>query len=218
MNPRRSAGRDVRSPEGLRHRRRFMAERFSAAILAIVVPATAIMTRAFVPSLAAQAPTPTERVTFQEAIKLAIERNPSSAIAAAGILRAEGLLTEARAANRLQVNGGITTTTLNRGVEFGGQTVAPQNSVVANLDVRMPLLAAAQWARRAQAEDTRHVADLSETDAHRQIAFATADAFISIIASRRAVEASERARDVARSHFDRARELPQVGQGCRVCA
>lgn len=166
--------------------------------------------------LSAQAPPPAERITFQEAIKRAVERNPSSAVAAAGILRAEGLLADARAASRLQVNGTVMTTTLNKGVEFGGRTVSPRNSLLANLDVRMPLFAAAQWARRAQAEDSRHVAELSETDVHRQIAFAAADAYITIIATRRAVDASERARDVARAHFDLARELQQGGTGSRL--
>ena len=40
----------------------------------------------------AQAPVPAERVTFDEAIQRAIRNNPSAAIAAAGILRAEALL------------------------------------------------------------------------------------------------------------------------------
>ena len=40
----------------------------------------------------AQTPAPAERVTFDEAIRRAVEKNPSAAIAAAGILRAEGLL------------------------------------------------------------------------------------------------------------------------------
>src|SRR5436309_8643267 len=66
-------------------------------------------------TVSAQLPAPTERVDFQEAIRRAVERNPSAAIAAAGVLRAEGLLAEARSATRLQVNGTVTTTTLNRG-------------------------------------------------------------------------------------------------------
>ena len=166
--------------------------------------------------LSAQAPPPTERVTFQQAITRAIERNPSSARAAAGILRADALLREARAATLLQVNGDVTTTTLNRGVEFAGLTVTPRNSLLASLDVRMPVLAAAQWARRAQAADARQVAELGETDAHRQLAFATADAYLTIIARRRVVEANARARDVARVHFDLAHELQQRGTGSRL--
>ena len=51
----------------------------------------------------AQPPAPAERITFQDAVARAIARNPSSAVAAAGILRAEGLLLEARSATRLQV-------------------------------------------------------------------------------------------------------------------
>ena len=59
----------------------------------------------------AQAPAPTERVSFRDAIARAVEKNPSSAIAAAGILRAEALLTEVRANTRLQINGTVATTT-----------------------------------------------------------------------------------------------------------
>src|SRR5205823_11295994 len=115
--------------------------------------AAAIVAQGFSAALvSAQPPAPAERITFQEAITRAVDRNPSSAVAAAGIIRAEGLLVEARSAIRPQVNGFITTTTLNSGIEFAGQTVSPQNSVVANLDVRGPILAAAQWARRTQAE------------------------------------------------------------------
>jgi outer membrane protein TolC len=176
-----------------------------------------VVAQGFSPAIAAaQPPAPAERLTFQEAIKRAIERNPSSAVAAAGILRAEGLLVQARAATRPELNAFVTTTTLNSGVEFGGQTVSPQNSVLANLDLRAPIFAAAQWARRTQAEDTRRVAEANEADAHRQVAFAAADAYISIIASRRDVEATVRARDTARAHFDLARELRQGGTGSRL--
>jgi len=179
--------------------------------------AAAIVAQGFSAAIvSAQPPAPAQQMTFQEAITRAVDRNPSSAVAAAGIIHAEGLLVEARSAIRPQVNGFITTTTLNSGIEFAGQTVSPQNSVLANLDVRGPLLAAAQWARRTQAEDTRHVAELTESDAHRQIAFATADAYISIIASRRQVDSTVRARDVARAHFDLARELREGGTGSRL--
>jgi len=167
-------------------------------------------------SFAGQTPVPVERVTFDEAVRRAIERHPSSAIAAAGILRAEALLTEARSASRVQVNGNVTTTTLNRGVEFDGATVTPRNQVNASLDVRYPLFAPARWARRTQAEDTRQVAEANVEEVKRQTAFATADAYLTIIARRRVVAANETARDVARAHFDLARELEQAGTGSRL--
>jgi outer membrane protein TolC len=165
---------------------------------------------------AAAQPQPAERVTFDEAVRRAVERHPSAAIAASGILRAEALLTQTRSAARLQVAGSLTTTTLNRGVEFEGTTVTPRSSLLGTLDVRMPLYAPAQWARRAQAADQVEVAALSAAETRRQIALATADAYLAIIARRRVVEANVRARDVARAHFDLATELERGGTGSRL--
>src|SRR5262245_59487977 len=163
-------------------------------------------------------PAPVTRVTFSEAIRRAQDNNPTVAAAAAGILRAEGLVGQARAATLLQLSGNITTTTLNTGIEFAGQTVTPRNSVTASLTAGMPILAAAAWARRAQAQDTRHVAELTVVETRRQIAFATADAYLAILAQRRIVESSLRARDAAKAHFDLARELEQRGTGSRLNA
>ena len=168
------------------------------------------------PAPAGQPPTPVERVSFDEAVRRAIDRNPSAAVAAAGIERAEALLSAARADTSLQVNGNLSTTTVNRSIEFEGTTVSPRNQVTAALDVRMPLLAPARWARRAQAEDARDIAGLSAADARRQIALATADAYLRVIAQRRVMEANARARDTARAHFDLARELEQRGTGSRL--
>lgn len=165
------------------------------------------------PSLAAQPPNPLERVTFEEAVTRAVRNNPSVATAAASILRAEGLLDQARAGSRLQVNGSVVTTTLNRGVEFDGTRVTPRNQLAATLDVRMPLYAPARWARAAQAADNKEVAELSADDVRRQTALATADAYLTIIVRRRAVEANVVARDTARAHFDLAHELQRSGAG-----
>src|SRR2546422_10967125 len=143
-----------------------MERRIAAAIVVVMM---AVLTHA-------QTPAPADRVSFQDAIKRAIDKNPSSAIAAASILRADALLAEAHAGTRLQINGSLSTTTLNRGVEFQDTTVVPRNSVTASLDVRMPLFAPARWARRAQAEDTKNVAELSANTVRRQTALATADA------------------------------------------
>jgi outer membrane protein len=170
------------------------------------------------PRAVAQAPTPTERVTFDEAIRRAVEKNPTVVAAATGILRAEGLIRQARAATRPQIVGNVTTTTLNTGVEFQGSVVTPQNQVTASVTADMPIVAAAAWARRAQAEDTRTVSQLALADTRRQIALATADAYLTIIASRRVVESTARSRDVAKVHFDYATELEQKGSGSRLNA
>ena len=164
----------------------------------------------------AQTPQPVERVSFAEAVQRAISKNPSSAIAAAGILRADALLGEARSATRLQVNGSLTTTTLNTGVTFQDTTVTPRNSITAALDVRMPLYAPAAWARRVQAQDQRDVALLGVAEIKRQTALAAADAYLTIIARRRVVDAVVRASEVAQAHFELARELQDRGIGSRL--
>jgi outer membrane protein TolC len=169
-----------------------------------------------VAAASAAQPQPAERVTFAEAIQRAVQRNPSSAAAAASILRAEGLLAQTRAIARPQVVASLTTTTLNTGVEFEGTTVTPRNSVLGTLDVRVPLYAPVQWARRAQASEQRDVVELSAVETRRQTALATADAYLTIIARRRVVEANLRARDVARAHFDLASELERAGTGSRL--
>lgn len=163
-----------------------------------------------------QMPAPVERLGFEAAIARAIERNRSSAVAAAGILRADALLAQVQAGNRLQINGSVTTTTLNRGVSFEGVTVVPQSQVASAIDARFPIFAPAAWARRAQAGDGRDIAELSAADTRRQTAIAAADAYLAIVARRRVVEANVRARDTARAHFELARELEQLGAGSRL--
>jgi len=160
-----------------------------------------------------QPPQPTERVAFREAIDRAIRNNPSSAIAAAGILRAEALLTQARSAARLQVNGSVTTTTLNRGTKFEDTTVTPQNAVTAFIDIRMPVYAPVAWAQRVEAQDQRNIADLNVTETNRQTAIATADAYLMVIARKRVVDGNTRALETAQAHCDLARQLQEMGRG-----
>src|SRR5262245_12199938 len=96
--------------------------------------------------VAAQTPPPGVTVTFAEAIQRAQEKNPTVSAAAAGVLRADALIRQARAATLFQLTGNVTTTTLNRGVEFSGATVTPRNQLTASLTADMPIVAAAAWA------------------------------------------------------------------------
>ena len=164
----------------------------------------------------AQIPQPSERLTFTQAVDRAVARNPNTMIAAAAVLRADALLAQARSATLPQVNGNVTTTTLNSGVNFDDITVTPRNSVLGAIDARVGVYTPARWAVRAQALDARGVAELSADEARRQTALATADAFLAIIARRQVVEANRRARDTAQAHFDLATQQLQQGIGSRV--
>lgn len=175
--------------------------------LALPIVVLGVSTRAF-----AQPPA-IERITFDEAIRRAAERNPSAALAAAQIVRADALLQQTRAATLLTVTGNATSTTLNTGVKFEDVTVSPRTQLSASVDVAFPLFAPVQWARRAQARDVRDVAGFSAAEIRRETALAAADAYLSVIARRRVVEANERARDVAKAHFDYAHTQQTAGTG-----
>jgi outer membrane protein len=161
---------------------------------------------------------PPERVTFDEAVRRALDRNPSVVSAAADILRAEGLLNQARAVVLPGVAVTGTNTTLDDSRGLAGQTFTPQNTFNAALSVSMPLFAPAQWARRVQAEDDKRVAEASVEDVKRQIAIATARAYLTVIAAHRVVESQVRARDTAQAFYDYAAQRLQAGAGSRLTA
>src|SRR4029077_14737039 len=127
------------SPNALRY---VKVARCALAVLAVQAAAAG--------ASAQTAPAPAIRVTFKEAIDRAMEKNPTVAAAASGILAAEGLIRQARAATLIRVTSDITWTNLNRGVEFEGATVTPQSQVTASVPAGQPILAGATWARRAQ--------------------------------------------------------------------
>ena len=83
-----------------------------------------------------------------------------------------------------------------------------------------PILAPRWWiSRRAavtQARDQVDVTRLATDTTRRDIALATAQAYLAIIGSRRQVEVDERALENAREHLDYARRRLQGGAGTRL--
>lgn len=157
-------------------------------------------------------PVPTSRITFKDAVDQAIQRNPSVQQAAAEILRAQGLLTQARSAMLPGISGNLVTLT-QRHVVFAGQSVTPAEQITGNVALAAPLFAPVLWAQAVQAQDVVRVQQVNAADVRRQIAVATAQAYLSIIVRRRVFEASARARDTARAHYDLAHQQLAAGAG-----
>jgi outer membrane protein TolC len=80
----------------------------------------------------------------------------------------------------------------------------------------MPALAAAQWAARAQAMDQTEIARLSVTDVRRNVAVATALAYLEVIAQKRQVEVIRTAVDTARGQLDYNTRRLEGGVGSRL--
>jgi len=178
--------------------------------LAVVFVLTGI-----VPQDAAAQQSP-ERVTFEEAVSRAVERNLDVAQAAQAILQAETLLDLARSVYRPTLTGNVTTTVLDSERGFDDQVTQPQTQLFAGASLSYPVLAAARWAEKAQAEDQIRVARLSTDEARRQVALATAEAYLAVITQQRQVEVTRFARDNATAHVEYARTLLKEGAGSRL--
>ena len=191
------------------------ALRTSSSLWAFVLVVT------LTPALGAQAPATASApapppLSFDEAIRLATTANPSVAIAAANILRAEALLRQARAAALPVISAEGSNVTLDGAREVDGDVVTPRNTFTGSIPVAMPLVAPATWARRAQADDARRVAEASADDVRRQVALATARAYLTVIGAHRVVEAQQRSRDTALAFFEYANERYKAGASSRL--
>jgi outer membrane protein len=167
-------------------------------------------------SASAQPPAVIEPVSFEEAIRRATTANPSVEIAATNILRADALIQQARAATLPAISVEGSNLTLDGARKVDGDIVSPQNTFAASIPVSMPLYAPVQWARRAQAADVRRVAQASAEDIRRQVAVATAQSYLSVIAAHRVVEAQQRSRDTAKAFYDYAHERFKAGASSRL--
>ena len=157
------------------------------------------------------------RVTWQEALDLAVARNPSAAVATLEIARAEGLLHEARAAWLPTLTGNLTYIRLNQARTFGTGTAsivtAPINSWDGALQLNVPIVAPIAWANSWHADDNRKIAEANADDIHRQIATAVGRTYLTVLLSHREVEVAARARDNAREHYEYAHTRLATGLG-----
>lgn len=157
-----------------------------------------------------------EALTLEAVVARAVEKNPSVAIAATNILRSEAILQQVRSTTRPRLGGTIMSTTLDSGRSLGDQTVTPQQQSSFVISASYPVLAAAQWAARAQAGDQVGIARLSVADIRQQIAVAAAQAYLGVIAQKRLVEVSQRALDTARAQRDYNQTRLEGGLGTRL--
>jgi outer membrane protein TolC len=186
---------------------------FLLALLATAVPAAAREAQPSEPI----AP-PIEQITFDEAIRRAVTRNPTIEQASAGILRAEALLLQVRSLSLPSLDANLTTRVIGPVQEFAGEAINPRTQLVTSFGLAVPLLTPVRWAQRAQAQDQVVVARRGAEDIRREIAVAAAQAYLAIITQRRVLELNIRSRDTARAHFDYAQQRFEGGVGSRLNA
>jgi outer membrane protein TolC len=181
----------------------------------VVAAAAAVASR----PVAAQVPVTgpvVERVTLEQAVERALARNPTVAQAAADILRAEAILRQTRSFSRPALDAAVTSNTIAPVPAFEDDRIIPRTQVTSGLSLAVPLLMPVEWARATQAEDQVRVAEQSAVDVRRQIALATAETYLNVLALRRVVDLNVLARDTATAHFEYSRQRFEGGVGSRL--
>ena len=157
-----------------------------------------------------------ERVTFQEAVKRALERHPTVGEAMQAIRRSRALLDQSRAVFRPLVTGLVGETILDAARGFGDSIVQPQKQASFNATIAFPLLAASRWAATKQAADQVEIAHISAEEARRQVALAAAQAYLAVLAAQHQRAIAQRNRETAQALGDYARTRLEAGQGSRL--
>lgn len=162
--------------------------------------------------LSAQLATP-ERVTFEDAVKRAMDFSTSALVAAQEIVRAEGLMGQARAASLPLVVLGGSWTILDNDRILNGRLVQPGQSMQGTATASVPLLAASRWTSWAHASQGIDVATLSQADVRRAAAITAARAYLTVVAAHRAIDVSRSAVKVGSAHqeYSLARRKGGVG-------
>src|SRR5688572_6456816 len=164
----------------------------------------------------AQIAPPMETVTLEQAVERAIKNNPTIAQASQGILRAEGLLQQTRAAQMPFVTASFSSLVNSSERRFDDVITSPRTQGTFSAQLGVPVLAASRWAATAQARDQIEIANLSTADVRTNIAVSTAQAYLAIIALKREVEVTQVALDASLAHLDYARRRLEAGAGTRL--
>jgi outer membrane protein TolC len=182
-----------------------LTTRVAAALVAVLGVATG-----------GHAQTTPRAVTFEEAIARALERNPTIAIAATSIARADVLVRESRASLMPYAEMRLSNVTLDAARGFNGDTFQPQNQFFFTPSVSVPILALWRRSIVEQARDQIEVANRTVEEVRQQVAVATAEAYLQVIAARRQLEIDESALKTAQAHLDYATRRLEGGIGSRL--
>jgi len=161
-------------------------------------------------------PAAIERITFDEGITRALEKNYTVAQAAQAILNAEALLQQARVVYKPTAGASVTVTTLDKERGFDEFVTQPRTQGAYAGSVSYPVLSASRWAAATQARDQVEIARLSEADVRREIATATGQAYLAVIAAQRQVEVNQVAIENALAHVEYARARLEAGGGSKL--
>jgi outer membrane protein TolC len=157
-----------------------------------------------------------DRMSFDEAVRRALARNPSMATAEAEVRRARAILEETRSSALPTLSVNATYTRLDADRVLNGRVIAGANQISANVSLTVPLVVPSRWAAWSHASENVRVAEIARADVRRTVAANVAHAYITVSSEHRIIATLERARDNARTHYDYAHTRFSAGVGSRI--
>lgn len=188
----------------------------AAFLMAAVAAMPAAAQDAPVAPLLAATTAPVESVTFEEAVRRAMERNPTVGQAEQAIRRTQALLDQARSIFRPTVTGTAGTTVLDAERGFDGNITQPRRQTAFGGVASFPVLAASRWAAARQASDQVGIARISAEETRRQVALVAAQSYLAVLLSEHQQEIAARNLTTARALEEYARARLDAGQGSRL--
>lgn len=172
----------------------------------------------FFVSVAAHGDSAPVRVGFDDAVRRAMTRNPTAEVALQEVRRAEALVVQARSGWLPTLTANATYTRLDADRVLADRVIQGANSLSANLQLTVPIIAPKAWVLHARAKDNVDLNKLSAADTQRQVAVATGKAFLTVVGQHRVLETAERARDTAKAHEEFAKTRLSGGVGNKLDA
>jgi len=157
-----------------------------------------------------------ERLTFDQAVARALERNPTVAQAAQAILRAQALLDQSKSVFHPALYGNVGTVILDAERGFDGNVTQPRTQSAFSATLSYRFLAAAGWAAKNQAGDQVGIARISAQETRRQVALTAAQAYLAVVAAQRQRDIAVRNLETARALDEYARARLEAGKGSRL--
>ncbi|HTP49095.1 MAG TPA: TolC family protein [Anaeromyxobacteraceae bacterium] len=144
-----------------------------------------------------------EAVTFEEAVERAVRYGTSSLVSLQEIVRAQGLLGQARSAALplVTLSGSYTLIDHQRAI-VGGILIQGQQTLYGSATLSVPLVAPQAWVGWAQGAEGIDVAVASDASVRRTAAITAAHAYLTVVAAHRTVEVSDTAVATSRAHYD----------------
>ncbi|MFO0675213.1 MAG: TolC family protein [Polyangiaceae bacterium] len=178
----------------------------TAFLLASLAPAVAAATPAAAP----------EKVSFARALELAKARNPNALVAAADIARADALVRQARATSLPSLTAAATYTRLDGDRIVNGRVAQGEDSLNANLNLVVPIVAPQRWSTWRRAEDSARVTRANAASTIRDVTLAAGRAYLAVLLQKKVLRSAVEATTTARAHSEYAETRFKGGVGTRT--